>query len=289
MSNNAKGVFADIAAQNEKDLAKYNALKGRYGFLLGIVAGLGFSIVVWGADTWHLANAHAISPWSKLALGGVPSVILGALLGWIALKIDSLPVSAVLWGAMGVGFGWLAGHIPVEGVTMLLEQVEPALVERVSYRFDRDLASRTTFIMPVTGGIFLLASLFLAYLVEKSMSSNPFQRWWPIVAWLILFTIGGTITDSLINQPFRQPLIVMHNTIQLALDHENVEETETLEKNVEKLESIEGLLNRPRRIILADYDNAMLKVNLLIDFDGTWVRCVMSKDRLDYCKQIGGS
>lgn len=282
-------VFEKIAASEEKNIRLYRHAKVRYGLLFGFLGGLIFALAAWGIDGFGLANAHAILPWGKLLIGGIPCVILGSLIGWLSLKIDRIVVHVLLWGITGIAFGWLVAYSPFQGMTILLASFDPALSPLVQYSVSNSLQGRIQFITVVISLTFIFASILLAHLIEVSSTANRWlERLWPIVAWALFFAITGQTADTLIHESLRTPLIVTDDTIQFMLDHEKDEIDGTVARtmHLRALEPVKELLHHPRRLILADYDDTIVQVNVLIDFDGTWVRCSMLDNQLGVCKAL---
>lgn len=282
-------VFEKIAASEEKNIRRYRDTKVRYGLLFGFLGGLIFALAAWGIDGLRLANAHAILPWGKLLIGGIPCVILGSLIGWLSLKIDRIAVNVLLWGITGIAFGWVVAYSPFRGLTILLERLDPNLTSLVQYSVSNSLQGRIQFITVVISLTFIFASILLAHLIEVSSSANRWlERLWPIVAWVLFFAITGLTADTLIHESLRTPLIVIDDTIQFMLDHENHEIDGTVARNMHlrAFEPVKEFLHHPRRLILADYDDTIVLVNVLIDFDGTWIRCSMLDNQLGVCKPL---
>jgi hypothetical protein len=180
-------------------------------------------------------------------------------------------------------------------MTILLASFDPALSPLVQYSVSNSLQGRIQFITVVITLTFIFASILLAHLIEVSSTANRWlERLWPIVAWALFFAITGLTADTLIHEPLRTPLIVTDDTIQFMRDHEKDEIDGTVARtmHLRAFEPVKEFLHQPRRLILADYDDSIVQVNVLIDFDGTWVRCSMLDNQLGVCKvldEVGGS
>lgn len=282
-------VFEKIAATEERNIRLYRHAKVRYGLLFGFLGGLVFALAAWGIDAVRLANAHAILPWGKLLIGGIPCVLLGALIGWLSLKIERVAVNALLWGMTGLAFAWFVGYSPFRGATSLLESVDSSVTPLVQYTVSNNLQGRIQFISIIISITFILASILLFHFIEvSSTASRWLERLWPIVAWSLFFAIAGLAADTLLHGRLRTPLIVTDDTIQFILDHKNnhIDGTVARAMHLRALDPVKELLHQPRRLILADYDDTIVQVNVLIDFDGTWVRCSMLDNQLGVCKLL---
>ncbi|MEJ2570452.1 MAG: hypothetical protein P8Y98_07900 [Anaerolineales bacterium] len=267
----------------------YRFRRLRYGLFFGIIGALAYSCAAWGVDGFDLSKSHAIYPWLKLGLGTWICVIIGGAASLFTVIKDRGQVSVVVWLFTGVAFGLLVGHIPFEGATMLLNRFDPDLSRLIAYPFHEGARTRTIFAIVGSAGIFLIAGPFLPSLVDISSKAGKFfERWMPIVVWAGLFVLAGSLADSVVNQPLRSPVIVMDELVQFKLDHEGIpiEHEEALEMHVSALGSITDLIQRPRRLILGGYDVTLVSIDVLIDFDGVWVKCAVLDDQPGYCRRI---
>jgi hypothetical protein len=263
--------------------------KQRYGLLFGVLAGVAFTLTTWGTDGFDLAGSHGLWPWIKLGMGGTACIILGGLVNWLAIKISRWPVTLLLWALTGYAFGWLAGRVPFQGVTFLVNRLNPELARLIDYPYGEGMQARLVVTLVVTVGLSVLASVFVGYLVEQSSAaSSLFGRLMPIVAWMVMFGLAGSAADSMFNQPLRAPVMVMDDLVQFALDNENIPpgNKAALDAHLGAVGSIRPLLHRPRRLFLGSYDDLISMVQVLIDFDGTWVRCYVVHEQPGYCEQV---
>jgi len=267
----------------------YRFRKLRYGLLFGIIGALAYSCAAWGVDGYELAQSNAIYPWLKLGLGTWICVILGGTASLLTVIKDRGQVSVGIWLFTGIVFGLLVGHIPFEGVTMLLNRFDPGLSRLIAYPFHEGARTRTFFAIVGNTCIFLIAGPFLPSLVDISSKAGKFfERWMPIVVWAGVFIIAGSLADSLINRPLRSPVIVIDELVQFKLDHEGIpiEREEALEMHVSALGSITDLIQRPRRLIPGGYDVTLVTIDVLIDFDGVWANCTVLDDQPGYCRRV---
>jgi hypothetical protein len=259
------------------------------GVLFGVLAGAGFSAACWGVDAVQLAQAHAMAPFLKLAMGGIPSILAGALVGVIVACFDRLWVNMLSVSLAGILFGWLAAHIPTHGVALALERLDPATMRMLAYPFDRGMQTRQFLILFVTTGIALLSSPFLSGWIERSYHTiAPLGKLLPILLWTALFIGMGWGVDSLINQPMRAPLLLINQTMQFVLDHENktVDRIQSAELSLGAVAPVRDLLHKPRRMILSEYDIPLETMVVLVDFDGVWARCSVFSGSPGTCKLL---
>ncbi len=275
-----------------QDLPRQDAFafrKLRYGLFYGMIGALAYSLAAWGTDGYNLSRSNAIYPWLKLGLGTWICVILAGLAGLITVMKDRGQLSVVIWVLTGIVFGWLAGHIPFEGATMLLSRFDPDLSSLIDYPFHDGTHARMVFAIVSATGIFLIAGPFLPALVDISSKASRFlERWVPVVVWVVLFIIAGGLGDGIINRPLRSPVMVMDELIQFKLDHEgaSVDPKVARDIHLSALGSVTDFIDRPRRLILGDYDVTIVTVNVLIDFEGIWVKCTVLDDQPGYCRRV---
>src|SRR3990170_8526140 len=105
------------------------------GLWLGLISGLAFGLAAWGVDAMALQSASVGTPWVKLALGLMVSLVLGGIAGWLTALIDKAAAGLLVWGLTGGAYAWLAGHLPFEGLSGLFRLIEPQLGEVAVYPF----------------------------------------------------------------------------------------------------------------------------------------------------------
>ena len=113
----------------DENMARANARsvkeKRQNGLRFGLLAGLGFSLAIWGLDSLALMRASADLPWIKLVLGLPACLLIGTLAGWLSARFDNGLLSAVFWLLAGLGFVWVASHVPFDGASRLLGRLAP--------------------------------------------------------------------------------------------------------------------------------------------------------------------
>jgi hypothetical protein len=285
----SKGRYDSLYTQDLLRQDAYAFRKLRYGLFYGMIGALAYCLAAWGIDGYNLSRSNAIYPWLKLGLGTWICMILAGLAGLFTVMKDRGQFSVVIWVLTGIIFGWLAGHIPFDGASILLSRFDPDLYNLVDYPFHDGTHARMVFAIVSAVGLFLIGGPFLPALVEISSKASRFlERWVPIVVWVAIFIIAGSLGDGIINRPLRSPVMVMDELIQFKLDHEgtSVDPKEARDIHLSALGSVSDLTGRPRRLILGDYDVALVTVNVLIDFDGVWVRCTVMNDQPGYCRRV---
>jgi hypothetical protein len=281
--------FDSISAQNHSRQDWYRDPQLRYGLFFGVIGALAYSWTAWGVDGYKLAQSNAIYPWLKLGLGTWICVLLAGLGGLFTVMMDRGQVSIPTWAFIGVFFGWLAGRLPFDGTTMLLNRFDRDLFRLLDYTFYDGPLTRMVLAIASTTGILLFSGLFLPTLVDiSSRASRFFERWMPVVLWVVVFIVAGSLVDSTINEPMRSPIIIIDDLIQYQLDQgKTLTASEAgQEMRVAALGSVLDLIHHPRSLIIGDYDDTMVTVNVLVNFDGVWVNCVVLAAQPGYCRPM---
>jgi hypothetical protein len=101
------------------------------------------------------------------------------------------------------------------------------------------------------------------------------------------FVGAGILTDMLVQRPLRQPLVVIEDLIQFALDTEGQQVDKTLARSMHlgAVKSVSGLLHQPRRLVMGDFDLDTLESGrVLVDFNGEWTRCWVIAGQPSFCQ-----
>ncbi|MCJ7624690.1 MAG: hypothetical protein MUO76_14405 [Anaerolineaceae bacterium] len=260
-----------------------------FSLVYGILAGLGYAIGAWGVDAVYLSNAHGIMPLAKLAAGGVICIIVGLLAGILTRMIDRVWSSVIIWTAAGFTFSWLATRMQYTGMYMIFGWLRPELQSLVNYTIDLGVKTRSTLtiiialVVSVVGGL-----LFGTFVEDSSNASYPSRRWGPIILWLLAFAGAGLLGDSYINQPMREATVVLDSLIQYQLDHqdEGISDEVMLNLRLRGLRGISDIIHKPRKLLASEYDSMMVAIKVMVDFEGTWARCVIVNGTLGNCNPL---
>ena len=127
-----------------------------------------------------------------------------------------------------------------------------------------------------------------SFIEESSHAGYPFKRWGPILLWLVAFGGAALIGDSYLIKPMRESTVILNNLIQYQLDHEDegISNEVMLNLRLRGLRGISDILHKPRKLIASEYDTMMVAIKVMVDFDGTWARCVMVNRTLGNCKAV---
>jgi len=272
------------------DRADVIRAKRAYGIWFGAALGLTFSLFAWGVDAYLLSQMNTLHPWIKFAGGAVPSVLIGALAGWLTARFDRPFLAIPLWGVASLAFAWLTVMLPLQIAPRLLNMLEPNIEGLLHYTYYPGFASRI-------GVAFIWIAIFVTItgLLQLPLSDGAvfstsiFGKLAPMLVGLFLMSISGTIIDGLNNELLRAPINSLDATIQFALDHrgQKVDLAEARKMHVGSLRAVDGSITPQRKLIVSGYDEYLSEVNVLVKFDRDWVECQVFYDQPLNCKQIG--
>lgn len=282
-------VFGRLATESQDASGDALRARYRYGLLYGMVAGVAFAVTTWGVDGALLAASHAYFPWLKLLLGGIGALLVGFVAGWLTGRLERTGLVLLLWLLVGVIYGWLAGHVPFEGASWLLVRLNPRLAGLVRYPFSEGPYYRLVVAMVVTVGVSAFGGLLVMSLIEStSQAETVVGRWFPVAVWILMFGVAGSTANGMMNEPLRNPVLAMDRTIQFVLDNEGttISPKQAREWHVGALTPVRSLLHRPRRLLLASYDDTIVMTDVLVNFDGGWVRCSVTAEVPGACASL---
>jgi hypothetical protein len=263
--------------------------KIKYGMIYGIFTGLAFAVAAWGMDGYSLSQAHALFPWMKLVLGSVICAGLGGLAGRIAASIDKVYMALLIWLATLAIFGWLSLELPFQLVPTVTLWLKPALKGLLQFPFYPDFQTRLGIVLVWTLIIgFIVGILQLPTSESAVFSISIFGKITPVVISAILMIIAGTVVDSFNNEPFRTAITSVDSVIQYTLDHQG----QTIDPQIKSqlhlsiLNNIEDLVNRSRRLVVANYDSSLREVQVIVEFRNTSVECLTVYGQPSFCEKV---
>lgn len=259
------------------------------GLLFGVAAGVSFVLATWVRDGLTLAGVHGVLPWLKLGAGGLPVLLLAGMMGALTVRLDSRPAAFCLWLAMGAGLAWWVGYLPLHVVPAWLARTLPELAARTAYLDSGQVAVRIGFAQVSLAFVFGMLGLFVAHLVDDMTMADAPAGWLaPLAIGMGAALFAGLVADSLINDPFRAPVEVVDHLIEakLADAQQPLSQQQRADLHLAALDTVTDHLTRPRRILLADYDDSLALTNVLIDFDGILVNCSLFELQPGVCTVV---
>ena len=263
--------------------------KRQNGLRFGLMAGLGFSLTLWGLDSLLLMRASADLPYLKLVFGVPFCLLFGALAGWLSVRMDNGLLTAITWLLAGLGFVWAASHAPFDGTSSFVGLLNPDLRGLDIYPFVEVARLRMSFLYIVVGVLMAIGGSLGLFIVEAATrASHAATRWLVlVVGGLFIFGIIGAITDDLINEPLRQPLVSISGLIEYGRQAQvqTVTKEEARQMGLRALRPFGDLIFQPYRLILGNYDpETITETSVYVDFNGTWGTCFLIGATPMYCQ-----
>ena len=261
----------------------------KIGLFFGFLAGISFAIGAYGIDAVILAFSNGLYPFMRFIPALVLCGMVGALAGLLTGFVDHLLLNALIWGSAGFVFSKITGFLLINLPNLYFEHFYPELLGMTAYEYNAGIETRLTLVLIIVTVLGVIAGLLYSNLVEESSTSSyHFGRFAPVLIWVIAFIGVAFIGDSILNQPLRSPLKTLDYMIQYQLDHESqgIDDQTLRDLHLRALKSVSDILDRPRKLIIKDYDAMMVTINVLVDFDGTWVSCSMLNSQGGTCKVV---
>ncbi len=263
--------------------------KQKMGLLFGIVAGLAFSITAWGVDAWQLVQAHAAFPLIKFIPGLFICGLAGGLVGWLTIRVERVWASLLLWSLLTGLYAWSVLWLPLKSTPALMQYLEPNLSSMLYYpRIDSEIQFGII-VLIVIGFVASICALMEIHLIDQSMlAMGSLSLVSPLLIALVLFGVAGSSGDYMLNRYFREPVQAVDELIQFAVDNEEKDIPPILarQKRLSVVKDLDGLLSHPRHLTLIAFDETMGQMDILVDFDGKWVRCSVIYNQPTICKRI---
>jgi len=250
--------------------------KQKFGFTYGAAAGLAFAIALWGYDGYLLSQSHALFPWLKLIVGGLLTTLSGGLAGWLTYRFEKILLGIIFWifasGLMGLFTVIVPLLIAPRLIGLFVPQIQPLLLYTTYDNLPIMIAAAFgwTIVFSIIIGI-----VQIPMLDQAIFSLSGFGKVKPHMLCACLMLISGGVSDSLNNQPLRDPILATDETIQFILDTrgQEVDKATSREKHLASFRYIMDDIHESRQLIVSRYDRLLENVYILINFNGQWVEC----------------
>jgi hypothetical protein len=129
----------------------------------------------------------------------------------------------------------------------------------------------------------------LPILEPAVFSTSVFGRVIPFFFCIIVMSISGAITDSLINAHFRDAIVSLDRTIQFVLDNkgnENVDPALSRQLHARALTTVEEYVQESRQLFIGSYDEYLGDLHVFVKFDAQWVDCDVLYGQPVTCKVV---
>lgn len=250
--------------------------KLRLGALYGMVGGLAFSLLAWGADAWMLAQANAVYFWVKFIPGLFISVALGGIAGWLTVLIHRHGFALLLWGLLGAVYSWLVVWLPFTAAPAITSLLDPSLADKMNYSTIQDMNQFRIVSLLIVGVVAIICGLLELNLIDQAILSPYISG--TVMAMLVcavLFGLIGSAADHMINTTLREPVQVINNMLQFAQENAGVDVPKATARKMHLSATYQlgELVHKPRRLTLISVDENLVMMNILVDFEGTQVVC----------------
>jgi len=268
--------------RKEKDRsAEIKAAKKKIAIWAGLIAGLAFSITLWGSDAVSLMSANAAHPWAKLIMGVLPVTGLCVLAAWLSQRIGRWIVSVLIMAACVALIGLFAGHLPFEGLMLYYKVFDPQLAAKVQYPYNATIATRVGAGLMVSALFGGLSGVFFGRMLDNAASAEKkAAAILPILFWSVFFISSGWLMNSFVQTPLQSPVSAINQLVEYGITNETApySQADAQAMNLAALDPATGLIHLPRRLALSGYDATLSLFSVVVDFDGQWVDCTVAVD-----------
>ncbi|MGC9397744.1 MAG: hypothetical protein ACP5HM_01255 [Anaerolineae bacterium] len=267
----------------------------RVGAFYGVLFALAFALCSWGYDAWILRVNSAAAPWTKLALGLPPALLIGGVTGWLAVFLSAPLVSTVLWGIAGGALGLLIGHLPFEGQTLLAWVVESRFQGVEIFPFAYAARVRTlivTLIMSFFGlGVGLLETQVVEGAWDRATGGKlGLGSWLTLLMVVPLALPFALVADNFVHRPLRGPQVSVGTLMEYVVAGAK---EEALAKGVDyrAAERFRDAFTPEYCVHFVDFEGStasMYAAYVDVVFEnGFMLRCATAGPRVVYCDDLG--
>ena len=263
--------------------------KQKAGLLFGLAAGLAFAVFAWGVDAFLLANAHGTFAWVKFVPGLLICLLCGGLVGWLTVLLQSVWISIVLWVGQALLFAHLLMWLPLKITPVIIRLFNPALGDYLKYPYYPELQQNLWVAFVIIALASIIISLLENVLIDQAIfSSGTYAVIVPITVSLLAFSLVGGTGDSVLNKHLRDPILKVDKLVQFALDNAGKEISPEAAHNmrISALNPVKELVTDQRKLILSNFDQYIGQVDVLVDFNGNWVKCTTIYSQVTNCTRL---
>jgi hypothetical protein len=221
--------------------------------------------------------------------GAVPSILIGALAGWLSAKIGKPMIAFMIWVVAAFSFAWLTVMLPLQIAPRLLGMIEPQTQGLLHYQYYPGFASRIGVAFVWVGIFVSIAGLLQLPLSDSAVFSTSFLgKVAPMLVGLFLMGISGTIIDGLNNELLRSPVDALNSTIQFAVDHqgEKADLAQARAMHQGALRVVQDSITPERKLLISGYDEYLSEVKILVKFKKDWVECKVFYNQPLNCEKV---
>jgi hypothetical protein len=267
-------------------------LKRKFGMLYGMIAALAFAVASWAWDGYMLSNSHAYFPWTMLITGMIFCAVIGGIVGWLTARSDSSLFGVVFWFIAALFFAWIMVALPLKINPFIVSKLDPQLGALLNYEKGMEFTFRfgisLAWVLPFT----LIVGVTQLPISEPAVfSTSIFGKIIPLLFCIVVMSIGGVITDNLINSHFRDGIAALDNTIQFVLDNkdnENVDKALSRQVHARSLTTVEEYIQESRHLFVSSFDSSLGELHILVKSGDQWIDCLVLYSQPVLCKMAVG-
>jgi len=240
-------------------------------------------------DALLLARAHGAFVWVKFIPGLFVCIISGALVGWLSIRAQKIWFTFLLWLAQALLFAHLILWLPLKVAPVLIKLFNPALGEFLQYPYYPELQQNLWIGFVFIAAVSIICALLEGILIEQALfSSGKFTLIVPLVVVAMAFALIGKTSDTMLNKNLRDPIVSVDRVIEFTIENEGKEvPTEVARKmRLFALNQVEKAVSSERKLILSNFDAVLGQVDVLVDFDGQWVKCPVIYNQVSACSYV---
>jgi hypothetical protein len=249
----------------------------RFTLSLGIIAGLAFSLSLWGYEAILFFQAHVAYPWMPFIIGTLLSVLLCTLAALLTWLVNRALFGIVFWVLTAWLLSQLTVYIPLKIAPALMKFLEPALSSRLPiYPINDTLRTWIgigTVWLSISLGI--LGLLQLTFVDQSVSATSVAGRLAAYFIFVPVMALASVLSSNMINEQLRAPLIGTDKVIRLVIKDQagKVDPVLVQTMHLKSFDPITPLIDRPRRLFLGKYNDYYDQVDVLVDFQGEWTYC----------------
>lgn len=266
-----------------------NNRKQLVGLFFGLAAGLSFAVFAWGVDGFLLAGAHGAYPWVKFIPGILFSLIGGGLVGWLTIRMQNPFIRILIWLLFALMLSKLILWLPIKAAPQIIGWFDSYLGNFLSYPLYKDFNHIIWVGFVVIALISILCSLLENVLIEQALfTTGTFSVVVPLVVSFVFFCLAGSTIDGLYNKQIRQPILAVNNLIEFAVENADKEVSVEMSRSMHlsAVKTIQEYLPLDRSLIISNYDQMLGQIDVLVKFNGNWVKCTTVYNQVTYCKLV---
>lgn len=262
--------------------------RNRQDVIIGLIAGVAYSLFAWGIDAYLLQISHYTAPWLKFLVGTIPVILIITLTAWLGTKLNNVVSKTLLWMAAATGLSFLISTITFQGSEFAYKVILPEVGDRILYMATEGIKSRLFVIIVMTNILFILGGLLIDSASEALITASGVFGWiFPILFCLAFFAGAGFVADSNFNTELRDNILTLDQQVEelSQLDLANLSERE--ERMVRRFTKLNVDLEGSRYLLIASFDESFSQIEVLINFGGIWAQCLALNGRVGNCERIG--